>query len=124
MKKILTLVLILIITFLLTIGLCVSCDRNEPNTTVETVGKFHHTMELKDINGTEDLYYQFRSSDNTVWWLLTETEMGFVPDYNTEYTLTYDNNGTTKENKSCDCKPEWDCECEVYDDVFINIKEV
>ena len=119
MKKILIAALCLLTAITLT-----SCKANEPDTTMETVGKFHHTMELKDINGTEDTYYQFRSNDDQVWWLLTETEMGFVPDYNTEYTLTYDNNGTTKENKSCDCKPEWECECEVYDDVFINIKTV
>ncbi len=117
MKKILIAALCL-----LTVATLTSC-KAEPNTIIETTGKFHHTMELKDNNGIEDTYYQFRSNDNTVWWLLTETDIGFVPDYNTEYTLTYDNSGTTKANKPCECGPEFDCECEVYDDVFLSIRE-
>ena len=68
-------------------------------------------------------YYQFKSNDNTVWWLLTEEEIGFIPSIEKQYTLVYCNNGTTKENKSCGCLPEWECECEVYDDVFIEIYE-
>ena len=122
MKKILTLVLILCITFLLTVGILDVCNRNEPNTIIEATGKFYHTMELTDVDGNEDVYYQFRSNDNTVWWLLTESEIGFIPDYNTTYTLTYDDNGTTKTNKPCDCGSEIDCECEVYDDTFISLK--
>jgi hypothetical protein len=69
-------------------------------------------------------YYHFKSNDNEVWWSLTENQMGFVPKANTEYTLTYDNMGTTKANKPCDCAPKFECECEVYDDEFISIKEV
>lgn len=40
-----------------------------------------------------------------------------------DYILKYDNNGTTAENKSCECLPEWECECEVYDDIFLGIFE-
>ena len=32
-------------------------------------------------------------------------------------------NGTTTENKNCGCLPEWECECEVYDDLFLSIAE-
>lgn len=86
--------------------------------TETTVGKF--TSEFTD-NGKQ--YYQFKSHDDTVWWVLSESEIGFEPSMNKEYILSYCNNGTTKENKPCDCIPEWDCECEVYDDVFIEIYE-
>ena len=95
-----------------------------PDNTRETVGKFYENMELADSNGNADTYYQFKSNDNEVWWMLTEKEIGFVPNGNTEYILTYDNNGTTRENKPCDCLPEWNCECEVYDDTFISIATV
>ena len=74
------------------------------------------------LNGEE--YYHFKSNDHLVWWSLTEREMGFVPKDGTEYVLTYDNKGTTKANKPCDCNPEWECECEVYDDELICIEEV
>lgn len=90
--------------------------------TIETTGKFYNNLEMKDINGNEDTYYQFKSNDNEVWWLLTEEEIGHIPNRNTEYVLTYDNNGTTKENKPCDCDPELDCECEVYDDVLLSVE--
>ena len=86
------------------------------------VGKFYGDMELTDTNGNTDTYYQFKSNDNKVWWALSAEEIGFIPNGNTEYTLTYDNNGTTKANKPCDCAPEFECECEVYDDVFLDIK--
>lgn len=71
-------------------------------------GKFHNSF---------GKYYQFKSNDDTVWWALTTDDIGFVPAADAEYTLYYDNNGTTTENKNCDCKPE--CECEVYDDIFL-----
>lgn len=88
------------------------------------VGKFYGDLELTDSRGKQDTYYQFRSADNEVWWLLTATEIGCVPDTSAHYILRYNNNGTTRENKPCDCLPEWDCECEVYDDEFISIKEL
>lgn len=87
--------------------------------TETTVGKF--TGEFIDLDGKR--YYQFKSHDDTVWWALTEDEIGFIPSLQKEYTLLYCDNGTTKENKPCDCIPEWECECEVYDDVFIEIYE-
>lgn len=83
------------------------------------VGKF--TRESTEYDGKR--YYQFKSNDDTVWWVLTEEEFGFKPVTEKEYALLYCNNGTTKENKPCDCIPEWECECEVYDDVFIEIYE-
>ena len=82
------------------------------------IGKFYGGYEAADTNGNTDTYYQFKSNDNEVWWALTAKEMGFIPDNNTEYVLIYDNNGTTKVNKTCDC-----CECEVYDDKLVDIRE-
>lgn len=92
------------------------------NANIESVtGVFDGSYEATDTNGNVDTYYHFKSDDNRVWWVLTESQLGFVPNANTEYMLTYDNNGTTKENKPCDCVI--DCECEVYDDKFVAIKE-
>lgn len=118
MKKIMSLVLAAIIATSLT-----ACT-SETNNEITTVGKFYGDIELTDSNGNADTYYQFRSNDNSVWWVLTATEIGAIPDQNSEYKLTYDNNGTTRENKTCDCLPEWDCECEVYDDTFISIETI
>ena len=92
-------------------------SENIPTETV--VGKF--TSEFTDLDG--ERYYQFKSHDDTVWWALRENEIGFKPSMDKEYALLYCNNETTKENKPCDCVPEWGCECEVYDDVFIEIYE-
>lgn len=85
----------------------------------EAIGSFHWTH--NDIYGNK--YYQFKSYDDTVWWALTEEEMGFIPEANKTYTLTYYDNDTTIENKPCDCPPEYYCECEVYDDIFVAIRE-
>ena len=90
---------------------------NIPTETVQ--GRF--TNEITEQDGKQ--YYQFKSLDDTVWWCLTRTEIGFVPSLDKEYTLLYCNNGTTNKNKPCDCLTEWECECEVYDDVFIEIYE-
>ena len=87
-----------------------------------TIGKFHETYQAVDQNGNENTYYNFKSNDNEVWWALTAEEIGFVPNGNKEYKLKYNNNGTTKENKPCDCP--FLCECEVYDDELISVKEV
>lgn len=86
-------------------------------------GQFYGSTEVTDQNGNEKTLYQFRSHDNEVWWQLTAEEIGFVPKANTEYTLTYDNNGTTKANKPCNCAPEFECECEVYDDILIGVQD-
>lgn len=87
--------------------------------TETAIGKFKNEL----VDAYNRKYYQFRSYDDTVWWLLTEDEIGFKPSTEKEYALLYCNNGTTKANKSCDCLLEWECECELYDDVFIEIYE-
>lgn len=89
---------------------------------IETVkGKFYTSFIANDYHGKTENLYQFCSDDNSVWWALTEEEIGHIPDDETEYTIIYYDNGTTAENKPCDCMPEWECECEVYDDIFLEI---
>lgn len=100
----------------LAIILLASCQEN---TQQKTVGKFYSDVNLL----SEETYYQFRSDDDSVWWILSAEEIGFVPKEGTEYVLVYDNSGTTAENKPCECGPEFDCECEVYDDIFIKVYE-
>ena len=79
---------------------------------IETIeGKFYDT---NDDSG----FYQFRSDDDSVWWVLTEEEIGEIPSFEENYTLTYSDRGTTECH---DCPEEWDCECELYDDEFIKI---
>ena len=114
MKKVLTLMTTVLIILSLT-----SCA-NANN--VSLSGKFHGSHKATDINGNTDTYYHFKSNDGSVWWDLTEYQMGFIPNGDAEYVLTYNNNGTTKENKPCDCVT--DCECEVYDDEFVSLREI
>lgn len=73
---------------------------------------------FKDADG--NVWYQFKSYDDTVWWVLTAEEIGFVPEVNKSYTLVYYNNGTTD---CTECPEEFDCECEVYDDIFLAVYE-
>ena len=87
-----------------------------------TAGTFYSGMDAINQNGIKHKYYQFESTDGQVIWALTVEEIGFIPLENREYILTYDNNGTTKANKPCDCPPEYECECEVYDDIFLGVK--
>lgn len=68
-----------------------------------------------------ETYYQFKSNDNTVWWALTSEDLGFIPKMDKEYTLIYYDNDTTAENKNCGCPLEWECECELYDDIYLGI---
>lgn len=84
-------------------------------------GQFHGSFTTADINGNVDTYYHFKSDDNKVWWLLTEEQIGFIPKEGDEYVVMYHNNGTTADHKLCNCDPELECECEMYDDVFIGI---
>jgi len=92
-----------------------------PITIVE--GKFYH--ELSDCLDSPYIHHQFRSDDGEVWWLLTEEfEIGHKPNTTDKYRLYYSNNGTTKENSPCDCSPEWDCECYLYDDIFLHIEKI
>lgn len=86
----------------------------------EVVGQFYDKFEAVDQNGNENTYYHFKANDDSVWWSLTAEEIGFIPIANKEYTLSYDNNGTTKANKTCDCVVE--CECDVYDDILLGVK--
>lgn len=96
----------------------VLCLTFSMNSSVDfAVGRF--TNGTRDIDG--NMYYQFISYDNEVWWVLTEDQIGYIPSTEKNYYLVYSNNGTTAENKTCDCLKEWDCECEVYDDVFLAI---
>ena len=67
-----------------------------------------------------DDWYQFISYDNTVWWTLDTETIGFVPDADASYTLFYYDNGTTD---CTDCPEEYECECEIYDDIFLGLKE-
>lgn len=65
-------------------------------------------------------YYQFKSYDDAEWWSLTAEEIGFVPEVNKPYTLLYHNNNTTE---CLECAEELECECEVYDDIFLALYE-
>lgn len=85
-------------------------------------GKFYDNMTCTDSQGVEDIYYQFKSDDDTVWWILTATEIGHIPNTEDKYTLYYTDNGTVKETLVCDCLSEWDCECYLYDDIFFYIE--
>ena len=79
-------------------------------------GEFASAFE--DVDG--QMYYHFKSYDDSVWWVLTAKEIGFTPDIDKKYTLTYYNNGTIY----CDeCPREFDCDCEVYDDIFLAVFE-
>lgn len=84
-------------------------------------GKFHETFTANNSKGQNETLYQFRSDDNAVWWVLTAEEIGHIPNTETQYTIIFYNNGTTAENKSCDCMPGSECECDVYDDIFVGI---
>ena len=66
-------------------------------------GKFYGDMICTDYKGIENTYYQFKSDDDTVWWILTAKEIGYVPNTDDKYTLYYANNGTVEESRVCDC---------------------
>lgn len=90
----------------------------------EITGKFYTTLDACNLEGREETLYQFKSNDNSVWWLLTAEEIGSIPSFEKEYNLIFYDNGTTAANKTCDCPEEWECECELYDDMFLSIAEV
>lgn len=85
-------------------------------------GKFYGDTICTDNKGIEDTYYQFRSDDDSVWWILTAEEIGHIPNTEDKYKLYYTDNGTVKETPVCDCLPEWECECYLYDDIFFAIE--
>ena len=89
-------------------------DGNGLNLSV-AFGEFFTTYEAYD--GIQ--YYQFRSYDDAEWWALTEEDIGYKPELGKQYTLIYHNNGTTE---CYECAEEIDCECEVYDDVFVALR--
>lgn len=91
-----------------------------PVTAVE--GKFYGDLTCKNYQGIENVYYQFRSDNDTVWWVLTIEEIGHIPNADDKYILYYTDNGTVKGDPVCDCLPEWDCECYLYDDIFFYIE--
>jgi hypothetical protein len=75
-------------------------------------GKFVYEFTDYGLVAEGEQYYQFESYDGTVKWVLTENDIGFVPSKEKEYVLIYCENGTTQK-----------CECEVYDDIFIEVYE-
>lgn len=79
-------------------------------------GYFEDGLTLTDTNRNSEYHYHFKACDNSVWWFITADELGFVPKADTLYYFVYDDNGTT----FCDCPPEYDCDCFVYDDTFIS----
>lgn len=104
MKKIFIFLFVFVCIFL------ISCEKQENIVSVE--GSFYGKIVCEN-----EIYYQFRANDNSCWWLLKEAEIGFIPEKEL-YILTYNNNGTTE----CNCPEYEECECYLYDDIFINIK--
>ena len=84
-------------------------------------GKFYTSLDVLNEYGDKERLYQFRSEDNSVFWLLSRTEICHIPNNSDEYVLYFSDNGTNADDKICDCLPEWECECEVYDDIFLGI---
>lgn len=102
-------------------------------------GRFYTRFNDNDGHGNTQIFYEFRSNDDSVRWILSTEELAGIdndnskcsfeelerveniPDYESEYTLIYYDNGTNKLNKPCDCPEEWECECEVYDDIFLAV---
>lgn len=102
-------------------------------------GRFYTRFNDNDGHGNTQTFYEFRSNDDSVRWILSTEELAGIdndnskcsfeelerveniPDYEFEYTLIYYDNGTNKLNKPCDCPEEWECECEVYDDIFLAV---
>lgn len=84
------------------------------------------TNEVELLNGEKA--YQFKSYDNEVWWLITEKDIirdDVVLRVGGENTITYFDNGTTKEDYKCygePCENKEDCECYVYDDILLDIR--
>lgn len=72
------------------------------------VGSFCHVF----LDGT----YQFESEDGETRWVLSVGELGFVPDMCRKYTVYFSQNRTKNEL----CSPECECECCLYDDIFLS----
>ena len=88
---------------------------------VQVSGKFYGDLLCRD-NHVEECYYQFKSDDGLVWWLLTQDEIGHIPNTTDRYTLYYSDNWTDVDSRVCDCPPELECECYLYDDIFFDVE--
>lgn len=86
------------------------------------IGTFYGNMNLTDSTGKQDYYFQFKSYDNEVWWVLTEEEIGFIPDRGADYMLVFYQNETTKETH--ECPEEYECDCYCYDDIYLGVYEL
>lgn len=84
----------------------------------KAVGKFYGGYKAKNSEGKTETCYQFKSDDNMVWWFLTTEEIGHTPNLSDKYTIYFSQNGT----KECDCPPEYDCDCFLYDDIFFSVE--
>ena len=67
-----------------------------------------------DIDG--NIYYRFDSESET--WTLSNDELDIIPRLGEYYSLFVSDNGTTS------CTHGEDCECYIYDDFFICVKEM
>lgn len=81
------------------------------------VGDYSHPakegmhLEVSCVSGqilAVNQYYYFVSYDKTHTWVLTEEQMGLIPDFSASYTLYYYENET----------PDY-----IYDDIFFRLKE-
>lgn len=86
---------------------------------IASYGTFQSSWQGINYLGEKETLYLFKSYDDSLWWSLTETDMGFIPEYGRAYVLLYDENVDTKENHKCD--PELDCDCYAYDDLFLGV---
>lgn len=92
----------------------------EFNDPISEGNQFSVSKTIGTIECLDGDWYQFKSYDDTEWWALTIEDIGFVPEANKTYKLMYYNNGTTDCNE---CPEEFECECEVYDDILLAIEE-
>lgn len=84
------------------------------------VGSFSgKVFEVTNPDGKKEMFYQFKSYDNEVWWCLTEEEIGFIPEEGASYLLAYYQNETTRDNH--ECPEEYDCDCYCYDDLYLGV---
>ena len=88
-----------------------------------TIQSVEGTFAAHCYRSNGNAYYQFKSNDGKTWWSLIGSEINFVPKSGQQYILTFDNNGTTKDNFVCDFTVDHNCECFLYDDVLISVRE-
>ena len=83
-----------------------------------------HNHEVQGTVTHDGEYYLFTSHDKAVIWAISPNDIAFTPAPHTEYTLVYNNNGTTADNYQCNIAEDHDCECYLYDDEFIALEGV